>query len=86
MKRENSNIGFWEGESCEYCGGEIQEKKVSPSRKVKGKYFLIENVPAGVCVECGTRYFTANVLKIIAEMIRGRRRAKREITVPVFSM
>ncbi len=86
MKKEVSNTGFWEGETCEYCKGAIREKKVSLPRKVKGKYFLIENVPAGVCVECGTRYFTANVLKTIAEMIRGRSRAKREITVPVYSM
>ena len=86
MKKEDFNIGFWEGEICEYCGGSIHEKNVSLSRKVKGKYFLIENVPAGVCTECGMRYFTANVLKMIAEMIRGRRPAKREITVPVYSM
>jgi YgiT-type zinc finger domain-containing protein len=85
-KKDDSNTGFWEGETCEYCNGAIREKKVSLSRKVKGKYFLIENVPAGVCAECGTRYFAANVLKIIAEMIRGRRRAKREVTVPVYSM
>ena len=81
-----SKIGFWEGETCEYCGGAIREKTVSLSRKAKGKHILIENVPAGVCTGCGTRYFTANVLKTIAEMVRGRRRAIREITVPVYSL
>ena len=39
---------FWKGETCEYCGGEIVEKRVTLHRKVKGKYVLIENVPAGV--------------------------------------
>jgi len=38
---------FWEGERCEYCQGVIVEKKVSLSRKVKGKYVFLENVPAG---------------------------------------
>ena len=76
---------FWEGEHCEYCNGVIVERKVTLSRKVKGKYILIENVPAGVCKGCGTRYYSANVLKTIDETIRGRRKAKREILIPVYS-
>lgn len=79
-------IGFWTGERCEYCQGAIVEKKVSLSRKVKGKYVLLENVPAGVCTKCGTRYYAANVLKTIEETVRGHRKAKREVRVPVYSL
>lgn len=77
---------FWEGEKCEYCNGDIVEKKVDLTRKVKGKYILIEKVPAGVCTECGTRYYAANVLKTIEEITRGRQKAKREVLVPVYSL
>lgn len=77
---------FWEGECCEYCGGPITEKRVNLSRKIKGRYVLIERVPAGVCSECGTRYYSANVLKTVEETIRGRRKAKREVVVPVYSL
>ena len=77
---------FWEGERCEYCGGSIAEKRVSLSRKAKGRYVMIERVPAGVCTECGTRYYSANVLKTIAETLRGRRKAKREVVMPVYSL
>ena len=56
-------MGFWEGERCEYCGGLIIEKTVDVSRKFKGKHVLVENVSAGVCTECGTRHYAANVLK-----------------------
>ena len=79
-------MGFWEGERCEYCDGLIVEKSVDLSRKVKGKYVLIENVPAGVCTECGTRYYAANVLKTVEETIRGRQKAEREVLVPVYSL
>ena len=79
-------MGFWEGETCEYCGGQIVEKKVTLHRKVKGEYVLIENVPAGVCTQCGTRYFAANTLKIIEESVHGRRKAEREVIVPVYSL
>jgi YgiT-type zinc finger domain-containing protein len=77
---------FWQGETCEYCGGEIVEKRVTLTRKVKGQYVLIENVPAGVCTQCGTRYFSANVLKTVEESVHGRRRADREIVIPVYAL
>ena len=77
---------FWQNETCEYCGGKIVEKRVHLHRKVKGQYVLIENVPAGVCTECGTRYFAANVLKTIEESVRGRRHADREEVVPIYAL
>jgi YgiT-type zinc finger domain-containing protein len=87
MKMNNGkNItGFWVGESCEYCGGTIVDKRVTVHRKVKGKYILFENVPAGVCQECGTRYYAANVLKLIEDGMRGRQKVEREVLVPVYS-
>jgi YgiT-type zinc finger domain-containing protein len=86
MKTGESMMNFWEGETCECCGGEIVEKRVTLHRKVKGNYILIEDVPAGVCRQCGTRYYAANVLKMIEESIRGRRKAEREVLVPVYSL
>ena len=78
-------MSFWENGTCEYCGGPILERRVTLHRKAKGGYVLIENVPAGVCKECGTRYYAANVLKTIQESIRGRRKADREVCMPVYS-
>ncbi len=77
---------FWKNETCECCGGEIVERRVTLHRKVKGSYVLIENVPAGVCKECGARYYAANVLKTIEERVRGRQKAEREVRVPVYSL
>ena len=79
-------MGFWKGETCEYCGGFLVEKRVTLHRKVKRNHVLIENVPAGVCAQCGTRYYAANVLKTIEESIRGRRKAERKVLVPVYSL
>ena len=79
-------MGFWNGEQCEYCGGPMVEKRVDLLRKVEGKYILVENVPAGVCRECGTRYYAANVLKTVKATIRGRRQAEREIPLAVYSL
>ncbi len=79
-------MGFWDGETCEYCGGKLVEKRVTLHRKVRGKYVLIERVPAGVCQECGTHYYAANVLKQVEESIRGQRPVKREVVVSVYAL
>ena len=81
-----ANVSFWEGETCEHCGGQIGEKRVTLHRRLKRGYVIIEDVPAGVCGECGTRYYAANVLKTVEASIRGRRKAAREVLVPVYSV
>lgn len=79
-------MGFWEGETCEYCDGAIVEKHVDIPRKVGGQYVFLEQVPVGVCRKCGTRYYAANVLKMIEETVRRRRKTAREMVMPVYSL
>lgn len=86
VETEKTQNGFWVGERCEYCNGAIVEKRVTLLRKVGKQYVLIENVPAGVCIECGTHYYAANVLKMVEEVLRGRQNADQEISVPVYSL
>lgn len=86
MSDKTTAGAFWKDEECEYCGGPIIEKHVTVHRQVDGNYFLFEDVPAGVCKECGTRYFAANVLKRMEESVRGERKATREILVPIYAI
>ncbi len=58
-------MSFWEGETCEYCGGPIVETRVTLHRKRAAGHVLIEDIPAGVCQECRVRYYIANVLRTI---------------------
>ena len=85
MKRKRV-ASFWGGETCEYCGVSIVEKRVTLHRKLRRKYVVVDNVPAGVCTECGTRYYSANVLNTVEERLRGRRPAEREVLVRVYSL
>ncbi len=84
--KARQDTGFWAGETCEHCGGPIVERRVTLHRKTKTGHVLIENVPAGVCRECGMRFYAGNVLKAIEERIRGRRKADREVCMPVYSL
>ena len=81
-----TRMSFWQNGTCEHCGGPIIAKRVTLHHKGKAGHVLIENVPAGVCKECGTRYYSANVLKTVEESIRGRRKADREICMPVYTL
>lgn len=86
MRKAPIKADFWEGERCEYCKGRIVGKTVDLARKVRGRFALIENAHVGVCTECGTRYYPANLLKTIAETARKRHKVKREVRVPVYSL
>jgi len=69
-----------------HCNERLVEQKVYYTLEVEGQLIVIENVPTGVCTECGTRYYSANVLKTIEETVSGRRKATREVRVPVYSL
>lgn len=79
------NRNFWKDEHCEYCNSAITETVVDLHRKVNSAYVLIENVPIGVCNECGYRYYVGSILKEIENTVNDSTQAVREITVPVYS-
>jgi len=37
MTEGEKAMSFWDGETCEYCGGTLIEKRVTRHRKIKGK-------------------------------------------------
>lgn len=87
MIPDNQNTtDFWNDEACEYCNGPINDKNVTLLRRFKEAYVLFEQVPAGVCQECGTRYYAANILKRIEESLHGQQAAEREVVVSVYSV
>lgn len=67
---------------CHYCGGEIEEKKIRVDFWWEGKLFLIEDTPAGVCKQCGEKYFTARVSKAMDELVRSEA-VEKMLQIPV---
>lgn len=86
MKTTNSISdikGFWDEEVCEYCKGTIVEKRVELYRHKGKNRILFENVPAGVCKLCGSRYFSANVLKMLDRLYKKSPGKKEFAHVPL---
>jgi YgiT-type zinc finger domain-containing protein len=45
----------------------VEESRVEYDYRRRGHLLIISNVPAGVCRQCGEKYFTPDVLKKMDE-------------------
>lgn len=67
---------------CE-CGGEVREKKITYIRRFNGQPYEFENVPVGVCRDCGERVFKGQVLEKLEHIALDKRNFVKEISLPV---
>ena len=70
---------------CEFCDSETTKKKVKKQHWLKGKLYIVENVEAEVCRECGERYFHATTLDKIDKLVSEGHSVKEVISVEVVS-
>jgi YgiT-type zinc finger domain-containing protein len=56
--------------NCEFCDGETLKKKVRRQHWLHGRLYIVGNVEAEVCPECGERYFHATTLDQIDRSLR----------------
>lgn len=71
---------------CEFCNGQTVRKKVKRQHWLRGKLYIVENVEAEVCSECGERYFHATTLDEIDRMLEAEHEVKDEMIVEVVSL
>lgn len=71
---------------CEFCGGETRKKKVKKQHWLQGRLYIIENVEAEVCQECGERYFHATTLDVIDRYLLTEHPVKQQLSVEVVDM
>ncbi len=55
--------------NCEFCGGETIARKVRKLHWFRRKLYIVENVDAEVCRECGERYYHATTLEAIDRLL-----------------
>ncbi|MFH1562651.1 MAG: YgiT-type zinc finger protein [Nitrospirota bacterium] len=68
---------------CKICNTFLQERSIHQDFWIKNKLVIIENVPAGVCPQCGEKVVIAEVGEHIAELIKDSKRIDRAPTVSV---
>ena len=72
-------------DKCEYCKGSVTEKSVTVNYWHKGKLYLFENVPVGVCHKCGERYYPGPIMERLEEIASHKEIFERTMKVPLFN-
>ncbi len=71
-------------ETCYFCRGTVEQRNVDVDFRWGKKLKMIRSVPAGVCRQCGERYFHAGVYKAMEKLARSRRKPATRVAVDVF--
>jgi len=71
---------------CEFCDSETVRKRVRKQHWLDGRLYIVGNVDAEVCRECGERYFHATALDRVDQMIRSDHEVKEVLSVEVLSV
>jgi YgiT-type zinc finger domain-containing protein len=70
---------------CEFCPSETTLRRVRKQHWHKGRLYIVENVEAEVCPECGERYSNASVLDKLDALIEGEHEVKEVLSVEVLT-
>ena len=73
-------------DNCIYCGGEVTERLERIDYRYHGQLFILEQVPTGVCTQCGEKYFKAKVAKQMEGLVSVTESKVKTVAVPVLSM
>jgi len=60
------------------------EQYVTYTLEVDGKFYIVEHVPARVCVETGEQYFSPETVEKMQNIIWGQRKPVKVMETPVY--
>ncbi len=60
------------------------ERRVTYTLEKDGKFIIVENVPARVCVEMGEKFFAPETVERLQRMIWEGEKPKKVIETPVY--
>ena len=62
----------------------MEERRVTYTLEMSGKFYIVENVPARVCVETGEQFFAPETVEQLQGMIWEKQKPKRVLETPVY--
>ena len=62
----------------------FEDQRVTFTLELDGKFYIVENVPARVCIETGEQLFSPETYEKIQQFILGNQPPKRMAQTPVF--
>lgn len=72
---------------CSVCRSSLIQKKITYTQELEGKVYVVSDVPALVCLQCGEQYLSPDTVDAIQKVIekgeQGRTKPVKQI--PVFN-
>ena len=62
----------------------MEERRVTYTLEMDGKFYLVENVPARVCAETGEQFFSPETVEHLYKMITEHQKPVRVMETPVY--
>jgi len=69
MPQKNENEAEYNYGECEICNTPMQEKYIKQDFWIRGELIVVEDVPAGVCPQCGEKVVKADVGQRITKLL-----------------
>lgn len=70
--------------SCVFCGGKTENKNVTFIYEQDDHVSLVQNVPAEVCLQCGEKTYSPEVVDELLLLAQGEQTPQKTVKVPVF--
>ena len=71
---------------CPFCKAPVEDKRIEHVHRWNGKLFILRNVPAEVCTQCGETFFGPDALRAMDSVVTRERSPEDHVSVPVFSL
>ena len=71
---------------CAFCKAPMKEDRIEHVHRWEGKLYLLQNVPAEVCSQCGEVFFGPDVLKAMDGVVMQKDKSEGQLSIPVFSL
>lgn len=62
----------------------VVDRMVTYTLEDRGRFFIVEHVPARVCVETGEQFFAPETVEHLQSLINGEKMPARVIETPVY--
>ena len=73
--------------TCAVCHGEeSRDKLVEEVFKIDGRYVLVGNIPAAVCVRCGEQSFSRETVERVRLLVHDETYAAELVSMRVFDL
>ena len=74
---------------CHFCKGKTEIKNIDVDFRWGDQLFVVKNVPAEVCTQCGKSYYSAKISKkldeLAAKQTKPRIDPQKTLEVPVYN-